>query len=109
MPRGRPVKSEIRERIAEILFFAGSAYGYKIHKIYCQIFPKCTREVVYYHMRKGVKLKEFKIKEIKQEKGEFSWGGMVEKTYYCLGSEARVKGDKQVKKFFDEHPEMKQE
>jgi len=107
MPRGRPVKSEIRQRIAEILYFVGSMYGYKVHKIYCQIFPKCTREVVYYHLRKGVKLKEFEIKEVKLEKGNFSWGSTVEKKYYGLGSGARVSGDEKVKKFFDEHPEMK--
>jgi len=107
MPRGRPVKSEIRQRIAEILYFLGSDYGYRVHKIYCKIFPKCTREVVYYHLRKGVKLKIFEVKEVKQEKGDFSWGGMVEKTYYGLGAEAKVTGDAQVKKFFDENPDMK--
>jgi len=107
MPRGRPVKSEIRQRLGEILYFIGSTYGYKLHKIYCQIFPKCTREVVYYHLRKGVQLKEFEIKEIKQEKGNFSWGAVVEKKYYGLGSEARVSGNEQVKKFFDQHPELK--
>lgn len=107
MKRGRPVKSEIRQRIAEILYFLGSEYGYKVHKIYCEIFPKCTREVVYYHLRKGVKLGEFEIAEVKQEKGDFSWGGVVEKTYYKLGPEAKVTGNQHVKEYFDKHPELK--
>jgi len=107
MPRGRPVKSEIRQRIGEILYFLGSAYGYRLHKIYCMIFPKCTREVVYYHLRKGVTLKVFKITEVRQEKGDFSWGGVVQKTYYGLGSGAKVRVNEQVKKFFEKHPEMK--
>lgn len=69
MQRGRPVKSEIRQNIIEILAVAGKAYGYLIHKWYNQIFPQCTRENVYYNLRKGVVLGELKIDEIKQEKG----------------------------------------
>ena len=105
--RGRPVQSDIRQNIIEILFYLGKGYGYEIHKIYKQIFPACTREVVYYHLRKGVQLEEFNIAEVRQEKGEYSWGSVVQKTYYNLGKNANPRGDEKVKEFFEKHPELK--
>ena len=101
MPRGRPIKSQIRQNIIEILNVMGRGYGYAIHKIYKEIFPECTREVVYYHLKKGVKLGEFAVDEVKQEKGDYSWGGTVEKTYYKLGPNANPAGDTRVKEFFE--------
>ncbi len=89
MPRGRPVRSEIRQNIVDILYYMKKGYGYQIYKIYLAIFPKCTSEVIYYHLRKGAKLGEFKLSQIKQEKGNFSWGPVAEKVYYSLGPEAR--------------------
>ena len=100
MPRGRPVKSQIRQNIVELLAVMGKGYGYEIHKKYKEIFPDCTREVVYYHLKKGVKLGEFAIAEVKQEQGNYSWGGTVQKTYYKLGSHAKPAGDNRVKEFF---------
>lgn len=97
MPRGRPVGSVVRQNIVEILNVIGKGYGYEIHKLYNQIFKPCTRENIYYHLRKGVELGEFAVEEIKQEKGKFSWGTVAEKTYYKLGSKAEPKGDDQVK------------
>ena len=78
----------------------GKGYGYEIHKCYNAIFPKCTRESVYYHLKKGVALGEIELKEVKQEKGSFSWGGVVEKRYYGLGGNATVHGDARVDAFF---------
>ncbi|MBD3362081.1 hypothetical protein GF358_04820 [Candidatus Woesearchaeota archaeon] len=101
MRRGRPVKSQIRQNIIEILNVIGKAYGYQIHKIYNEIFPQCTREVVYYNLRRGVALQEFKIDEIKLERGEYSWGNVVEKKYYTLGKNAKPKGDARVKEYFE--------
>src|SRR3989338_3066649 len=98
---GRPVKSEIRQNLIEILHYMKKAYGYEIHKKYCQIFPKCSREVVYYHLRKGVKLGEFEIEQVKEEKGKYSWGPSVLKTYYRLGQKAKVRGSPAVKEFFE--------
>ena len=98
--RGRPVKSDIRQQIIEILQYMKQGYGYEIHKVYCQIFPKCSREVVYYHLRKGVKLGEFEVQQVKEEKGNYSWGPTVTKTYYKLGGKAKVKGLPAVKEFF---------
>lgn len=88
MPRGRPVGSDIRQRMVDILAVLGSGYGYEIHKIYCQLFPPCTREVVYYHLRTGVKLGQFVIERIAAEQGDYSWGKTVEKIYYRLGASA---------------------
>ena len=99
--RGRPVKSEIRQNIIEILHVVGSEYGYKIHKVYNEIFPPCTRENIYYNLRKGVKLGEFEIAEVKQEKGVYSWGTIVEKKYYKLGPTANPRGEPRVKEFFE--------
>ena len=100
MPRGRPTKSQIRQNIIELLAVMGRGYGYEIHKIYVQIFPSCTREVVYYHLRKGVKLGEFEVEEVRQEAGEYSWGTTVQKTYYKLGPKATPAGDDRVNAFF---------
>ncbi|MBW2968655.1 hypothetical protein KY304_00180 [Candidatus Woesearchaeota archaeon] len=107
MRRGRPVKSRIRQNIIEILAVIGKAYGYQIHKIYNEIYPQCTREVVYYNLRKGVALNEFKIEEIKLEKGEYSWGSTVEKKYYVLGKNAKPKGDAQIKEYFSKQKKHK--
>ena len=99
--RGRPVKSEIRQNVIEILNVIGSDYGYKIHKYYNELFPSCTRENIYYNLRKGVKLGEFELAEVKQEKGAYSWGTVVEKKYYALGPNAKPVGNERVKKFFE--------
>lgn len=101
MPRGRPTKSEIRQNMIEILAVKGQAYGYELAKIYNTIFPQCTRENVYYHLRKGVALGEFIVKEIKEERGDYSWGSVVEKKYYALGPQARPHGNERVKKYFE--------
>ena len=99
--RGRPIQSDIRQGLIEILAVKGTEYGYQLSKIYNQIFTPCTRENIYYHLRKGVALGEFVIGEIKQEKGEYSWGTTVEKKYYKLGPNAKPKGDTRVKEFFE--------
>ncbi|MBU0470545.1 MAG: hypothetical protein KKA62_05560 [Nanoarchaeota archaeon] len=99
MKQGRPVKSSIRQNVVEILFFLGRGYGYEVAKIYNQIFPKVTQRSVYYHLRKGVLTEEIKINKIEEEKGEFSWGNVVEKKYYVLGKRAAPKGEQRVKEF----------
>lgn len=88
MKRGRPVHSEIRQNIMDLLFYLKKGYGYQIAKIYMEIFPKCTRESVYYHLKKGVDLGQFVIHEVRNEEGDFSWGPTVQKTYYSLGESA---------------------
>ena len=96
MGRGRPVGSDIRQRLIDILAVKGQAYGYELHKIYCELFPPCTREVVYYHMRTGVKLGQFVIDKVVDEKGEYSWGPTVQKTYYRIGPAAQPRQNEAI-------------
>ena len=98
--RGRPIGSSIRQNLIEILYFRGKAYGYDLYKDYCALFPAVTLRVIYYHLKKGVALNEFKLETIKLEKGDYSWGGMAEKKYYKLGAKANPKMDKRVKDYF---------
>jgi hypothetical protein len=101
MNRGRPIGSKIRQNIIEILYIAGRAYGYEIYKAYVSIFPKVTLRVIYYHLKKGVELKEFKLEKIEKEKGSYSWGDQAEKHYYSLDSNAKPQQNKRVKEYFD--------
>ena len=103
MPRGRPVRSQIRQNIVEILYFLGSACGYDIYKVYIEVYPKVTMRSIYYHLKKGVELSEFKVEKIEQVKGDYSWGGEAEKIYYSLGEDATPKMDPRVKEYFDNH------
>jgi hypothetical protein len=95
--RGRPSGSVIRQNIVELLYVLGTAYGYNVSKIYQKVFPPATRRVIYYHLKKGISLGEFEIDKIEREQGEFSWGGIVEKTYYKLGKQARPQGKREIK------------
>ena len=67
--------------------------------MYNEIFPAVTQRSIYYHLRKGILTKEIEMHKIEQEKGDFSWGSVVEKKYYVLGRNADPKGDKRVKAF----------
>jgi hypothetical protein len=98
--RGRPVKSQIRQNIIELLAVMKKSYGYTITRAYMQIFPEVHPRSIYYHLKKGVETGEIEIDEIREEKGEFSWGSRVEKTYYRVGKIAVVKGDERVKQHF---------
>jgi len=101
MNRGRPIGSSIRQNMVEILYFSGKACGYDIYKHYVQLFPKITLRVVYYHLKKGVQLREFKLEKVEVEKGDYSWGSHAEKRYYVLGPEAKAKINPKVKTYFD--------
>ncbi len=101
MPRGRPLKSQIRQNIVEILYFMKEGYGYDICKVYMNIFPKVTMRSIYYHLNKGINTKEFKISQVKVEQGNYSWGKTVEKTYYALGEAAKPSINQRVKEYFD--------
>jgi hypothetical protein len=98
MARGRPIGSQIRQNIIEILYFLKQGYGYDIYKIYREVFPPVTLRSIYYHLRKGVQLEEFKVQKIKAEKGSYSWGESAEKIYYSLGPNAKPTGVEKVKK-----------
>lgn len=100
MPRGRPVKSQIRQNIIEILYYLNKGYGYQISRLYNEIFSQVSQRSIYYHLRKGIKTGEIEIEKIREEKGEFSWGNVVEKVYYQIGKQAEVKGNKLVAAYF---------
>ena len=103
MPRGRPIKSDIRQNIVEILYHLKKGYGYDIFRVYREIFPPVTMRLIYYHLKKGTSLGEFKINQIIKEQGDFSWGNSVEKIYYELGGEAKPTMDIKVKEYFDKN------
>ena len=103
MPRGRPVSSQIRQNVVEILYFMGKGYGYEIFKVYREVFPKVTMRSIYYNLKKGLRTEEFKIEKIQKEKGNYSWGPEAEKIYYSLGNKASPKMDEKVKKYLDKN------
>ena len=102
--RGRPIKSKIRQNIVEILYFMKKGYGYEIYKSYRDIFPAVTMRSIYYHLKKGLETREFRVESIKSEKGEYSWGPSAEKVYYALGKDANPRVDKRVEKYFKKKP-----
>jgi len=103
MAKGRPVKSEIRQNIVEILYFMKEGYGYGIYKVYVAIFPKVTMRSIYYHLKKGVILNEFKVSKVEKVKGDYSWGPEAEKIYYGLGDAAKPISNEKVKEYFDKN------
>jgi len=100
MSRGRPVKSVIRENIVDLLYVMGEGYAYQIYKAYRDLFPQVTMRSVYYHLRKGVSTEEFIVKDVRKEKGDFSWGGEVEKVYYALGPAAKPRVNPHIREYF---------
>lgn len=85
MPKGRPIKTEIREKVGAILQKVNIAYGYQIYKLYKEIFGNVSLRNLYYNLKKGVDLGEFVVVEVKLEKGDYTWGGEVEHKYYAIG------------------------
>ncbi|MBW2984153.1 hypothetical protein KY361_03505 [Candidatus Woesearchaeota archaeon] len=101
MARGRPAKSEIRQNIVEILFFIKRGYGYDIYKIYREVFAPVTMRSIYYHLKKGLQLEEFRIDKIEKVKGDYSWGPEAEKIYYTLGPNAKATGNEKIKGYLE--------
>lgn len=101
--RGRPVKSQIRQNIVDILHYLSEGYGYDIYKVYIEVFPKCTQKSIYYHLKKGIATEEFIKKRVEREKGDFSWGSEVEKVYYALGPKAMPNDNPAVKAAVEKH------
>ncbi len=100
---GRPLGSDIRDHIVEILFIRKCGYAYELAKIHNDIYRKVTPRTIYYHLTRGLLTEEFVIQEIREEIGEFSWGKSVEKIYYALGPSAKPQGDVQVKEYMDKN------
>lgn len=100
MKRGRPVFSQVRQNMVELLYVAGPMYGYELSKKYLDIFPRVSRRLFYYHLKKGLELGEFEVDEVRKEEGDYSWGSVAEKTYYRLGPNAQPQGDRRVKEAY---------
>ena len=100
----RPVHSEIRQNMIDILYHLGIGYGYQIYQIYRSVFPSCTSEVIYYHLKKGLSLGEFQVEKTSKEKGDYSWGPVAEKTYYSLGKNAKPRTNRRVAEHIRKHP-----
>lgn len=101
MRRGRPIGSSVRNHLIELLYFMKRAHGYELYKAYRDLFPKITLRLVYYHLKKGVALGEFKVEKVEQEKGDYSWGSTAQKIYYGLDKKANPAIDPKVKEYFE--------
>jgi hypothetical protein len=85
MPRGRPLKTDIRERIGLILSQVNFAYGYELFKIYKNVFGEIGLRNLYYNLKKGLQTGEFIIAHIEREPGSFTWGAEAQHIYYGAG------------------------
>lgn len=97
----RPFKSRIRQNIVEVLNLLRSGYGYEIFKIYREVFPSATMRSIYYNLKTGTGLGEFRVERVEKSKGDYSWGGEAEKIIYALGDKAQPKGDERIAKYFE--------
>jgi hypothetical protein len=88
--KGRRPGSPVRTRIAAILDKTGPLYGYQIYKIYRVVFGDVCMRTIYYNLKSGAVKKEFIVKEIKKEKGNYTWGPEAEKIYYSIGPNANI-------------------
>ena len=65
---------------------------------------KVNYRTIYYHLNKGVELGIFNLKEIRDVKGDFSWGSGVKQVIFQLGANAQPKGSKEVATNFSNTP-----
>jgi len=72
----------------QILDGVGAAYGYEVYKIYKAAFEPVSLRSMYYHLKRGVTLGEFKQVGSKQETGPYTWGRESTHIYYALGDAA---------------------
>ena len=94
---GRKPKSQIRDEMVELLYFLKEAYGYELYKKYCKVYDKkVSMRSIYYHLNKGVELGVFNLKEIRDVKGDFSWGSGAKQVIFQLGMSATPKGTKEI-------------
>lgn len=94
--RGRPVGSQTRQNMVDILSVMKAATGYDLYKVYIKVYSKITLRTVYYNLHKGTLLDVFKVNIVKTEQGDYSWGPAAEKKYYELGPKAKPSKDKEV-------------
>lgn len=98
--RGRPLGSEVRQNVIDVLSHMGKAYGYQIHKVYKDLFPPVTLRTIYYHLKKAKSLGLVKVEKIQTTEGNYSWGTTAEKTFYSLTTKAKARPRKEVEAYF---------
>ena len=96
MRQGRPTRSVVRENIIEILSNLKEGYGYQIYKEYLQHYPKTTLRNIYYHLKKGVLLKELEIAKKDKLQKPNSWGADTEVTFYKLSINTKLRRETHV-------------
>ncbi len=101
--RGRKTGSKIRSNLIELLYIFGEGYGFDLYKKYIKVYGNVNIRSIYYNLNKGVDLGIFKVKEIKEELGDYSWGRFSEKKIYSLSknSDINIKLDENIKKILN--------
>lgn len=82
--QGRPVGSNVRTNIINLLSTEGPMHGYDLYQKYLKYYPKVSMRLIYYHLKKGVSLGELKIHKVIHKRGEFSWGSEVQNIVYAV-------------------------
>lgn len=98
---GRPAKSKVRDQLAEVLYVAGALTAYDAHKHFIRLFGGVTQRNIYYQLKRGVDLGIFRISDVVEEKGDYSWGPTTRKVYYELTPAASPQLNSAVKHYFD--------
>lgn len=96
MKRGRPIKSDVRNRIETIIDGMGAGYGYEIFKVYREAYEPTSLRNIYYHLSKGVNEGIFVDVGSYASEGSYTWGPSVERKFYVLGHNASGKGNEKV-------------
>jgi hypothetical protein len=99
MPRGRPSKSIVRDRLVEMLFVAGKLTAYDAHKHYLKLFGAVSQRNIYYQLQRGEAQGIFK-KELVEETGHYTWGTTAQKIYYSLTPLAQPHINKDIRTYF---------
>lgn len=82
--QGRPIGSNVRTNIINLLSKEGPMHGYELYQKYLTYYSQVSMRLIYYHLKKGVSLGELKIHKIEKKKGEFSWGSEVQHITYAV-------------------------
>ena len=95
--QGRPIGSKVRQNMIEILYFYKALHGYELSRVYCELYTGVSMRLIYYHLKKGLDINEFKIKKIEKKSGHYSWGQNTENIIYELGPAANPLVEPRIK------------
>lgn len=98
--RGRPTKSNVRNRVERLLDACGYTHGYEAYQYYKGVYGPVSMRNVYYHLNKGVELGVFIELGYHSVSGAYTWGSKTERKYYINGPNATEKKDKRVDDYF---------